>query len=137
MAAAVAEPNGQRRAPEALASQQPIRVARQPAPKASFLNLFRVPADSLVQGCQVFLEAGGCDVPAVASGVEEGGVAAPAVGRGMVAVSGAKQQPAHFEVASDERIGFLKELAPPGCYRLDEPAVWVNDHEHRQVIVVG
>ena len=56
MVAVGAHPDGQRRAPVALAAQRPVDVVLQPVAEAAFLDMLRHPVDGVVQRDQAILE---------------------------------------------------------------------------------
>ena len=109
----VAAPEGQRRAPVALAGERPVDVAVEPLAEAAVADVPGHPADLLVVRDQPVADGGGADVPARLGVVEDGRVAAPAERVGVADRLARQQQPARLEVRRDRRIGVLHELPRP------------------------
>ncbi len=93
-----AAPDGQRRAPVALARERPVDVVAEPVAEAPVLDVRRVPVDGLVRVEQLLAELRRRDVPRRFRVVEQRRAAAPAVRVGVLVVLDAQQQAACVEV---------------------------------------
>ena len=110
-----AAPDGDGRAPVALARDGPVDVVAQPLPEAALLDVLRHPLDAAVAREHLVLHGGRADVPGGLGVVEQGRATAPAegvgvpVGRGVV-----EEQAALVEVADQLLVGVLHERAAAG-----------------------
>ena len=109
--AVLAAPDGQRRAPVALARDRPVDVVLQPLAEAPVLDVRRVPGDGLVGGEQALAHRRRADVPGRLGVVEERRAAAPAVRVGVQEPLGAEQAPARAQVLDQVVVGVLDPAA--------------------------
>ena len=124
-AAGVAAPDGDGRAPVALAADGPVHIVAEPFAEAPLADVRRIPVDAAVDVYQAALAGGGADVPAGFGVVKQGGIAAPAEGVGVAVGGLVVQQAALRQVGGDFRVGILDELAGEGVAAGDD-ALQVN-----------
>ena len=105
--AVLAAPDGQRRAPVALARDRPVDVVLQPLAEAAVLDVRRVPLDRLVGGEQAVAQRRGADVPGGLGVVDQRRAAAPAVRIGVQERLRAQQPPAGAQVLDQVGVGVL------------------------------
>ena len=106
-----AAPDGQRRAPVALARDRPVDVVLQPLAEAAVLDVRRVPLDRVVGGEQPVAQRRRADVPGRLGVVDQRRAAAPAVRVGVQEGLAAKQPPARAQVLDQVRVGVLDPAA--------------------------
>ena len=135
LAAPLAAPQRQRRAPVARARQRPVDVVGQPVAVAAVADVLGVPVDAGVDVQQAVAQLRGGHVPRRHRVVEQGRLAAPAERIGVLVGPRRDQQPRRVEHRHDLGVGVLDEL--PG-QRLDAPveaALGVDGVEHRQPVL--
>ena len=133
--ALLAAPDGQRRAPVAVAAERPVDVAGQPLAEAPVLDVLRVPDHVVVGLEELVLDSRGADVPGRLGVVEERRVAAPAERIAVLVGLDAEQQAALLEVGDDGRVGVLDVNAGPRRDLGDELALEVDGVDDRQVVL--
>ncbi len=133
----LAPPDGQRRAPVALARERPVDVALEPLAEAPVLDVLGVPADLLVLGQHAVADLGRADVPARLRVVEQRGAAAPAVRVGVLVVLGAQQAPLGLERRDDLGVVVVDELALEVGDALVEAAVGLDRVLQRHPVLLA
>ena len=131
----LAAPDGQGRAPVAVAAERPVDVAGQPLAEAPVLDVLRVPDHVVVGGDELVLDRRGADVPGGLGVVEQRRVAAPAERVAVLVGLDAEQQAALLELVRDGRVGVLDEDAGPRRDLGDELALEVDGVDDRQVVL--
>ena len=131
----LAAPDGQGRAPVAVAAERPVDVAGEPLAEAPVLDVLRVPGDVVVGGDELVLDRRGADVPGGLAVVEQRRVAAPAERIAVLVGLDAQQQAAVLELVRDGRVRVLDPDAGPRRDLGDELALEVDGVHHRQVVV--
>ena len=131
----LALPDGQGRAPVAVAAERPVDVAGQPLAEAPRLDVLRVPDDVVVGGDELVLDRRGADVPGGLGVVQQRRVAAPAEGVAVLVGLDAEQEAALLELVRDGRVGVLDEDAGPRRDLGDELALEVDGVDDRQVVL--
>ena len=137
VAAVVADPDRQRRAPVALAREAPVDDVLQEVAHAAFLDVVREPVDAAVVLHELVAHGGHLDEPGGAGVVEQGRVAPPAEGVGVRVRRGGKELAAGLEVLDDEGIGVFYEHAGPGGHRVDKAALGVDQLHKGQVVLAA
>ncbi len=135
-----APPDRQWRAPVARPRQGPVDVVVEPVAVASPLDVFGIPGGGAVLAQQGVLDLRGADVPRGLGVVEQRGVAAPAVGVGVLVGEHAEHQPTPGQVLDEHPVGGLEEhpadqfgVGAEGSVRLDrvdqrQPVLPADDH---------
>ena len=131
----LAAPDGQGRAPVAVAAERPVDVAGEPLAEAPGLDVLRVPDHVVVGLDELVLDRRGADVPGRLGVVEQRRVAAPAEGIAVRVGLDAEQQASGLEVGGDGRVGVLDVDAGPRRDLGDELALGVDGVDHRQVVL--
>ena len=136
----VAAPDGQGRAPVAVAAQRPVHVVFQPLAEASGLGVLRIPVNLLIQGDQTVAIGAGADEPGLLGPVEQGRIAAPAERIRMLVFARSVQQTACGQFFLDGRVRVLDEYAGPrrhfclefalSIYGLDDGQAVLGPHGH-------
>ena len=114
--AILADPDGQRRAPIALAGEAPVDHILQEIAHAAVLDVVGHPVDGLVVGQQAVAQLGHADEPGGARVIDQRRVAAPA--EGVIVRVGLlfHQKAAAFQIGDDHGIGLFHEHARPGGF---------------------
>ena len=133
----VALPDGQRRAPVAVAAQRPVHVVLQPVAEAPVFDVLRVPVDRLVDRNQAVAILAGADVPGLLGHVEQRRIAAPAEGVGVLIRTRLVEQAAARQFRLDRRVRGLDEDAGPGRHLRLERAVEAHGHQHGQAMLLA
>ena len=133
--AVLAAPDGQRRAPVALARDRPVDVVLQPLAEAAVLDVRRVPLDRLVRREQPVAQRRRADVPRRLGVVDQRRAAAPAVRVGVQERLRAQQPAARAQVLDDVRVGVLDPAAGERSDALLERAVEPHGVDHRDALV--
>ena len=110
---AAAAPDGQRRAPVAVARERPVDVVGQPFAEPAVADVRRVPVDGGVLGQHLVLAGRGGDVPARLAPVDERGAAAPAVRVRVHVGIAAHQQPGLLQAVVDDGVAGRARPGPP------------------------
>jgi len=131
----LAAPDGQRRAPVAVAAERPVDVAREPFSEAPRLDVLGMPDDVVVGLDELVLDGRGPDVPRRLGVVEQRRVAAPAEGVAVLVRLDAEQKAAGLEVGDDGRVCVFDEDAGPRRDLGDEPALEVDGVHDRQIVL--
>ena len=130
--AVLAAPDGQGRAPVALARDRPVDVVLQPLAEAAVLDVRRVPLDRLVGGEQPVAQRRRADVPGRLGVVEQRRPAAPAVRVGVQDRLRPVDPPARAQVLDQVRVGVLDPAACVGADPLVVGAVEPDGVDHRR-----
>ena len=128
-------PDGQRRAPVAVAAQRPVDVVGEPLAEAPRLDVLGMPDDVVVGLDELVLDRRGPHVPRRLGVVEQGRVAAPAEGIAVLVGLHAEQQAAGLELGADGRVCVFDEDAGPRRDLGDEAALEVDGVDDRQVVL--
>ncbi len=131
----VAAPDGQRRAPVAVARQRPVDVVLEPLAKAAVFDVLGVPGHGLVGGQQIVLDRRRLHIPGRLGVVEQRRVAAPAERVAVLVRHLGQQQATGREVGDDAGVGVFDEHLSPGLDLGDEASGGVDRIDHRQVVV--
>ena len=130
----LADPDGQRRAPVALAGQAPVHDVFKEVAHAAFLDVVGHPVDGAVVAHQLVAHGGHADEPRGAGVIEQRRVAAPAEGVVVRKGQGGQQKAAGLEVLDHLFVDLLGALARPGR-ALHELALRVHQlHEGKLVV---
>ena len=131
--AILADPDGQRRAPIALAGEAPVDHVLQEIAHAAVLDVVGHPVDGLVVGQQLIAQRGHADEPGGARVIDQRRVAAPA--EGVIVRVGLlfHQKAAAFQIGDDHGIGLFHEHARPGGF-LGHAALGVHQLHEGQVV---
>ena len=133
----VAAPHRQRRAPVALARQRPVDVVLEPVTKAAVLDVLGRPVDGLVGGEQAVLDLARGDVPRRLGVIQQGRVAAPAVGIGVLERLGPEDATARAEVLDQVGIGILDVPAGVGADAVVVGAVEPDRVDHVEPVLLA
>ncbi len=113
LAAVGADPDGERRAPVAVAREAPVLHVLEPVAESSLADGFRDPVDGVVVRDELILDRRHLDEPGRERVVEERRIAAPAVGIAVRELRRLEELALFLEVLEDQRIGLLDEDARP------------------------
>ena len=135
--AVLGAPDRERRAPVALAGEGPVHVVLEPVAEPAVLDVLGVPAHRLVGGQQVVLGRGRAHVPVGLGVVDEGRLAAPAVGVGVLVLA-RPEQPARLAQRLDDQ-GIRLAHVHPGerAGAIVEGAVGAHRVVDREAVVGG
>ena len=111
--AAFALPDVQRGAPVTVTADAPVLDIFQPVAETALADGLGNPVDGVVIADQVLFYVGHADEPAVAGVIDEGGIAAPAVGIAVGELGRREQQAAAFQILQHFLVGVLAEHAGP------------------------
>ena len=130
----LADPDGQRRAPVALAGQAPVHDVLQEVAHAAFLDVVGHPVDGAVVAHQLVAHGGHADEPRGAGVIEQRRVTAPAEGIVVRKGQSGQKQPAPAQVLDHLFVDLLGAFARPGR-ALHELALRVHQlHEGKLVV---
>ena len=110
---AFAHPDGQRRAPIALARDTPVDDVLEEVAHAPFADRLRDPVDRLVEGDQLVLDRGHADEPAFAGVIDQRRIAAPAERIAVLKRQRGKEFAALLQRFQDRLVRVLYEHAVP------------------------
>ena len=133
----LAAPDGQRRAPVALARERPVDVVLQPVAEAAVLDVLGMPGDLLVGGQQLVADPRRRDVPGGLGVVQQRRRAAPAVRIGVLVVLGAQQPAALAQVLDEIGVGVLDEAPLVGADALVVGAVQPHRVDDVQAVLLA
>ena len=137
VAAALAHPDRQRRAPVAVARQAPVHSALEPVAHAPVADVVRDPVDAGVGRQELGLARAGAHEPGVQGVVEQRRVAAPAERVGVADGALLVEQPALGEVLHDRHVGVLDEQPGELQHLGPELALEVDDVAHRDALLLA